>query len=155
MNEEKICSMVKDLLPLYVDGLTSKETNGVLESHMASCPSCQSEYRILKADVEAESPMATTPVREVDYLKKIRKYQNINLIMGALISFFLGASLPPAILVLSFIDRGIPNYFLARLRIAWHIGLLKMFIWGVTACILYLVCMLLVRKIIRRKRRIS
>lgn len=152
MNEEKVCSMVKDLLPLYVDGLTSKKTNEAIESHMEACQSCQDECRLLKADA-GESKLACAAPKELDYLKKVRKYQNINLLMGAVISFFSGMCLLPAMLVLTFIDRGIQDYQLARLKVAWHIVLLKMFIWGAAACILYLLCMLIIRRIIRRKKR--
>ena len=152
MNEEKVCSMVKDLLPLYVDGLTSKKTNDAIESHMDACQSCQDECRLLKADAGTESLTREVP-KEVDYLKKVRKYQNANLIMGAVISFFFGMCLPPAMMVLSFINRGIQDYQLARLKVAWHIGLLKMFIWGAAACVLYLLCMFVIRMVIKRKRR--
>ncbi len=114
--------------------------------------SCENEGRLSNADAGWESLTRAVP-KEVDYLKKVRKYQNANLIMGAVISFFFGMCLPPAMLVLSFIDRGIQDYQLARLKVAWHIGLLKMFIWGAAACVLYLLCMLVIRMVIRRKRR--
>lgn len=153
MNEEKVCSMVKDLLPLYVDGLTSKKTNEAIESHMEACQSCQDECRLLKADAGEKKLVQAVP-KEVDYLKKVKKYQNINLVMGAIISFFFGMCLLPAMTVLSFLDRGIQDYQLARLKVAWHIVLLKMFIWGAAACVLYLLCMFVIRKRIRRKRNL-
>lgn len=153
MNEEKVCSMVKDLLPLYVDGLTSKKTNEAIESHMEACQSCQDACRLLKADAGEKKLVQAVP-KEVDYLKKVKKYQNINLVMGAVISFFFGMCLLPAMMVVSFLDRGIQDYQLARLKVAWHIVLLKMFIWGAAACALYLLCMLVIRKVIRRKRHI-
>lgn len=153
MNEEKECSMVKDLLPLYVDGLTSKKTNEAIESHMEACQSCQDECRLLTADAGEKKLVQAVP-KEVDYLKKVKKYQNINLVMGAIISFFFGMCLLPAMTVLSFLDRGIQDYQLARLKVAWHIVLLKMFIWGAAACVLYLLCMFVIRKIIRRKRNL-
>lgn len=156
MNETKVCSMVKDLLPLYVDNLTSKETNTAIESHMEACQSCQDECRLLKADAGEEGlrkkMQGTHSAREIDYLKKLKKYQNINLVMGAVISFFLGMCLLPAILVLSFLDKGIQDYQLARLQVAWHIVLFKMFLWGIAVCVLYLLCMCIVRRVMRRKR---
>lgn len=155
MNETKVCSMVKDLLPLYVDNLTSKETNDAIESHMEACQSCQNECRLLREDAGEEGLRQKLPAehsaREIDYLKKLKKYQNINLVMGAVISFFLGMCLLPAISVLSFLDKGIQDYQLARFQIAWHIVLYKMFLWGVAACALYLFCMFIIRKGMRRK----
>ena len=35
------CEVVRDLLPSYVDGLTSETTNGMLEAHLDSCPGCR------------------------------------------------------------------------------------------------------------------
>ena len=155
MNETKVCSMVKDLLPLYVDNLTSKETNDAIEGHMEACQSCQNECRLLKADAGEEGLRQKLPeehsAREIDYLKKLKKYQNINLMMAAGIRFFLGMCLLPAITVLSFLDKGIQDYQLARFQLAWHIVLFKMFLWGVAACVLYLLCMCIIRRRMRRK----
>ena len=155
MNETKVCSMVKDLLPLYVDNLTSKETNDAIESHMEACQSCQNECRLLKADAGEEGLRQKLPeehsAREIDYLKKLKKYQNINLMMGAVISFMMGMCLLPAITVLSFLDKGIQDSQLARFQLAWHIVLFKMFLWGVAACVLYLLCMCIIRRRMRRK----
>lgn len=156
MNEKKVCSMVKDLLPLYVDNLTSKETNDAIEGHMETCRSCQDECRLLRTDAGEEGLRQKLPAeysaREIDYLKKLRKYQNINLMMGAIISFFFGMCLLPAMSVLSFISKGIQDYQLARLKIAWHIVLFKMLFWGVAACVLYLLCMFIIGKRMKRKR---
>lgn len=48
------CGIVRDLLPLYLDGLTSPETNAALEAHLAACPDC----RALRAALEADLPGA-------------------------------------------------------------------------------------------------
>lgn len=154
MNKENICSMVRDLLPLYMEGLTSEETGGAVEHHLENCEECRKEYRILAA-VEKEKNTSQNPpqIKEIDYLKKIKKYQNVSLILGAVVSFFLGASMPLALIVLSIVIKGkIPDYYLARLQIAWHIGLLKMFIWGAAVCACYLAVMFLIRKWMYHKK---
>ena len=38
--KELECCVVRDLLPSYVEGLTSEETNAAVEAHLASCPAC-------------------------------------------------------------------------------------------------------------------
>lgn len=39
------CKIVEDLLPLYIDGLTSEETAQYVREHLAKCPSCGQAYR--------------------------------------------------------------------------------------------------------------
>lgn len=73
MNKRITCGVVQDLLPSYLEGLTSQESNEAIELHLGACPSCQEikqnmEHPICvdgKADFEAKS---------VDYLKKIKRH---------------------------------------------------------------------------------
>jgi anti-sigma factor RsiW len=44
------CAVIKDLLPSYVDGLTSAETNELIQEHLAECADCSA---ILAAMQEA------------------------------------------------------------------------------------------------------
>lgn len=39
--KNKDCELVKDLLPSYIDNLTSDETNEFIEAHIKSCPECK------------------------------------------------------------------------------------------------------------------
>lgn len=34
------CEIIRDLLPLYADGLTSEESNQLIEAHIQSCSEC-------------------------------------------------------------------------------------------------------------------
>lgn len=43
------CNLIRDLLPLYIDGLCSPETGEQIKAHLAACPSCQREYEQMKA----------------------------------------------------------------------------------------------------------
>lgn len=38
---ELTCKIVGNLLPLYVDDLTSPETNQYVEAHLTTCGACQ------------------------------------------------------------------------------------------------------------------
>lgn len=40
MNKEISCAVAKDLLPNYIEKLTSDETNQILENHLSSCNNC-------------------------------------------------------------------------------------------------------------------
>lgn len=70
MGTELRCEIVRDLLPSYVDGLTSEVTNRAVEAHVAACPSCAGE---LGRMMEPEPPALPEPAAEVDYLKKVRR----------------------------------------------------------------------------------
>lgn len=69
MNDKLTCDIVRDLLPSYADGLTSKATNEALDSHLAGCEDCSEALRRMK---EPEKTKAE-PLAEVDYLKKVRR----------------------------------------------------------------------------------
>lgn len=146
------CNIVSDLLPLYVDGLTSEETNLVISKHLEECSECKKEYEALKTEINTSvDNKYITGVKEINYLKKINLYQRINLVLGAIISFILGACIPVLKVGIPIFFRGyIPDYYLARLQIAWHIGLLKMTFSGIVVCILYLIIMFIVKKRIKK-----
>jgi len=60
------CNIIKDLMPLYVDGVLSEETAQTVREHMMCCDDCQEEYRLLKKelvlpsnrDIQAENSKA-------------------------------------------------------------------------------------------------
>lgn len=67
------CAVVEDLLPAYMEGLTSEETRQAVEAHLASCPACAAKRAAMGAE-EGPSPEETAETaREVDYLKKVRR----------------------------------------------------------------------------------
>ena len=43
------CSIVRDLLPLYAEGMVSPETASFVEEHLKDCEHCRNEYERLKA----------------------------------------------------------------------------------------------------------
>ena len=38
MKDNLPCAVVRDLLPIYVEGLTEPETNAAVEAHLKTCP---------------------------------------------------------------------------------------------------------------------
>lgn len=80
MNKELQCNIVNDLLPLYMDDLTSEETNSFIKKHLEECQNCQNEYRTFKAELSnSANRNNATKMQEIDYLKKINIYQKMNL----------------------------------------------------------------------------
>ena len=50
MCEQLRCEIVQDLLPSYVDGLTSEVTTQAVNDHLASCKSCRQICERMKTD---------------------------------------------------------------------------------------------------------
>lgn len=64
------CNIIRDLLPLYIEKLTSDESNEIIEEHLSSCDDCKQIYEQMNAPVEAEQ--AQNQGNEIDYLKKVK-----------------------------------------------------------------------------------
>ncbi len=67
MKNDLACEVVRDLLPSYIDGLTSPETSALIEAHLKNCEGCRTIHGEMTG---REPPKAEAP--EVDYLKKVR-----------------------------------------------------------------------------------
>lgn len=70
MKNDLKCEIVRDLLPSYVEGLTSRATNEAVEAHLAECPDCGDMAKRMKSP-EPEPEERQT--QEVDYLKGIKR----------------------------------------------------------------------------------
>ncbi|RXI96494.1 anti-sigma factor [Anaerobacillus alkaliphilus] len=46
------CSLVRDLLPLYIEGDCSVETNRQVKEHITSCTDCQELYEMMEAPLD-------------------------------------------------------------------------------------------------------
>ena len=68
------CEIVQDLLPLYIDKLTSDVSNGEIEAHVAECKACQGVLEtMIKDESGAFSPKeAAAEKKQIDFLKKYR-----------------------------------------------------------------------------------
>lgn len=50
MKEVK-CTIIQDILPLYVDEVISPDTKEMVEEHLQHCLSCQQELESMKRDL--------------------------------------------------------------------------------------------------------
>ena len=144
--EHKIpCEIIQDLMPLYVDNLTSDLTNTEIENHFNSCADCKSQYAFMKSTEGSEkSERDNNFVKEIDYLKKINIYQKRNLILGSIISFLFGMALPILMatlpIMITLIRGGeIPPYIIERLNAIWYVVVIKVGTSGLIVCALYLI----------------
>ena len=66
------CSVVRDLLPLYVEDMVSTETAQYVKSHLAECPECQAELESLTAG-EGLTAIEKKPVEDAAKAKPFKK----------------------------------------------------------------------------------
>ena len=55
MKNKLPCEIIRDLLPSYVDGLTSEVTNEAICEHIQSCDACKETLHRMQAPEEIES----------------------------------------------------------------------------------------------------
>lgn len=108
------CKIIQDLLPNYIENLTSKETNEYVESHIEQCKECQKALEIMKKGIENEQKKS---FKQIDYLKKykckMRFFKSILLIIAILIIIFLGVKLYKWCLLLKLFNHNV-NYDLGN-----------------------------------------
>lgn len=63
------CEIVRDLLPSYVDGLTSDVTNAAIDKHISDCEPCNAVLNGMRAPETHDAQKGTG----VDYLKKVHR----------------------------------------------------------------------------------
>ena len=50
------CTIIQDLIPLYVDKVCSSDSAELVKKHLQSCPGCKKIYDEMTADLEGELP---------------------------------------------------------------------------------------------------
>lgn len=84
------CKIIEDLLPSYCDGVTSEETNELIQSHVKDCPQCA---RLLEK-------MSAEPPREIidhweQFRRKLKEYEHRHKVktLRILLACFIALSL--------------------------------------------------------------
>lgn len=77
MRNDLTCAVVRDLLPNYVEGLTSEETGQAVERHLRSCPDCAAKQAAMVGP-ELASRLEEER-KELDYLKRVKRRSRFRL----------------------------------------------------------------------------
>lgn len=85
------CEVIRDLLPLYVDGVASEESRALIEEHLQECADCREYCRLLREEPPEVSMVDYAD--EVAPLKKIKRKINRNrlLIVVIVLAFAVAA----------------------------------------------------------------
>lgn len=63
------CSVVKELMPNYIDGLTSDETGEDIKKHLAGCESCCAVYEYLRSTRPSD---AAEKKKDMEFVKDLK-----------------------------------------------------------------------------------
>ena len=87
------CKIIEDLLPNYLENLTSEETNDYIETHLKNCSKCSEAYTKMAEEIKVNSIDAE---KEVNYMKKyndkinnLKIYKKILIIIGVIFFIYL------------------------------------------------------------------
>ncbi len=83
------CEVIQDLMPSYIDGLTSPVTSRVVEEHVEGCEKCRKMLEHMRQPDGTTGGTEELPDRqEIDFLKKTRK-RTRNVMLGSIAAALL------------------------------------------------------------------
>lgn len=104
----KECKIICDLLPSYIDGLTTEDTNQYIEQHLDNCKDCKEVFEEMRKDFETDIIKKDT--REVKYIKKYNmKMRILKFILLGIFLIFLFSYARKAIILVS-LNNKFNNY---------------------------------------------
>lgn len=62
------CNIIRDILPLYVEKLTSEESNAAVNQHLEQCEDCRKYLENIQRPIDCPN----VPEKEIDYMRKIK-----------------------------------------------------------------------------------
>ncbi|MBE6851300.1 MAG: hypothetical protein E7504_06150, partial [Ruminococcus sp.] len=85
------CDMIRDLIPLYSEGLCSEESKQIVEEHTKTCDACRKLLETLPTDTTPESPVPD----EGKTFRKVKKKMKRSLLRNIILSVALAAVVIP------------------------------------------------------------
>lgn len=70
---KKECSVVRDVLPLYLENMVSEGTKVFVEEHLASCSDCAAELERLRSDGQIDVTETPQRERDAEAIKAVKK----------------------------------------------------------------------------------
>lgn len=99
------CSIVRDLLPLYVENMVSPETAEFVGGHLAACETCQAEVQSLR-----QPPAVTPPAQKEHPEAPLRRLQR-KLLLKRIQTALLAGGFVLVVLLSAFAILSAPRYF--------------------------------------------
>lgn len=95
--------VIRDLMPLCIDGIASPQSQKTVEEHIAECPDCAKEWEIMKNGIQTyeSSPLPEDTPKYAETAKRVRKHKRWLLLRIACCFVVL---LFAALLVMNYMD---------------------------------------------------
>ncbi|MCI7618576.1 MAG: zf-HC2 domain-containing protein [Firmicutes bacterium] len=103
------CRVIRDILPLYVDGVVSEDTSALVEEHLTECEACRQEAERMKAHLNLpdSGEVEAAEARVIkNFGKAFRKKSRINALKAA--GSFLLVAIAAWVLNWLFFSFGVP-----------------------------------------------
>lgn len=96
MKDNRTCYLVKDLLPLFMDRLTCKESEELITSHLQTCPKCAAYYESLKEERNEALEIESIQYKGMKRLLRRYRFEMLGFSFGILlvilvIAFFIAS----------------------------------------------------------------
>ena len=82
------CNIIKDLIPLYKEGISSKESKELVEEHIKTCKSCRDYYQSLNDDEVTNNQPLEFVIQSIEKNKKNRSRMIGSLVFSVLLIVF-------------------------------------------------------------------
>lgn len=104
MKKNNTCEIVHDLLPNYIEKLTSKGTSDYIKEHLNNCQECAEKYNNMNMKLENNSEKSTP--KEINFFKKYKKQLFLlRLIIGLVFLIFIIFELRKIIIISSLSNK--------------------------------------------------
>jgi len=86
------CSIVRDILPLYVEGMVGEDTAAFVEEHLHTCMECRREHEAMKEPLAAAPErIAAAPIRKIRSALRVKRAQAVLLAIAVAAAACLAA----------------------------------------------------------------
>lgn len=86
MKPEHTCSVVRDLLPLYLEKAVSQDSVTLIQNHLAHCVSCRGALETMEAPLQLPADRDATPLAA--FGKTLWKHDIVKLLLGTFAALF-------------------------------------------------------------------
>ncbi len=95
MKNDTTCSLVQDLLPSYIDGVTNEKSGEFVQKHLRECEACRRVYDAMNGNLTPAEVHAQELVRGmIEGKRRLRRYVLVELIGALLIAAICLLPLP-------------------------------------------------------------
>lgn len=84
------CEIIRDLLPSYLDGLTSEESNREIEVHLKECGECREIAEALREETEPNTDAAEQ--KKISPFRKVNRKLKLSIAAAVIVCVALGGA---------------------------------------------------------------